>query len=834
MHTSGGGHNGSRLEDQLRLVIVESPHAAAPLIGALEVADVGAWMWVEAERALYFSPRVLELLGLAAEPRQDLLTRFSDCVHPDEREKVGRMLRGEVPAGPYKARYRFIPPGGPLRWIEDRGRVERDPSGVLIRQGGAMRDVTDEVGRELERREADARLEALVNAMPFAVWGRSGTNLTVTHQNAQAVARWGDLRGRAFADAHPAVRAEWEAHLADAMTGQVVRTRRDEVVDGEHRTFDHIIAPVIVGDRVTGVVGAAIDVTDEARTGKVQALLTEMSADFAGRSTEALDAGLVAALGKIGRWLGAPVAVLCEVIDSHGEQQARVTHWWVDRAIGLERPRLTEFDPRHIGSWLQRIAENTPVVLHTRDELPEDSPERAWLASIEVESLAMVPARQLDGRHTLLGVSGALDQRIDWPPETVSFLRLASTLLGAVLARARADANQKAVERRMQEAQRLESLGVLAGGIAHDFNNLLTAILGNASLLRAEHGEVAGMSEGLDQIEGASRRAAELCRQMLAFAGRGRFALQSLDVNAIVRDMQPLIQVTVPKKARLVLDLADSLPPVLADAAQLRQLLMNLILNAAEALEDAAGTIALRTAAGHRTSDQLSQTVFTPPPTPGDYVSVVVTDTGTGMTAETIGRIFDPFFSTKFTGRGLGLAAVVGIVRAHNGALHVHSEPGTGSTFELLLPAQQPAIAPPPEAVSAATHASSRAWRTTGTALVVDDEAGVRDLVRSVLERAGMTVVLADNGESGVARFGEIVKDVRVVLVDYAMPGLDGNEALAAMRELQPDLPAIVMSGYTPADIANASSHIFLQKPFTPAALREAVQRALGERDDVA
>ena len=829
MPASGGGHNGSRLEDQLRLVIVDSPDVAAPLVSALDVADIGAWMWVEAERSLYFSPRVLALLGLAAEPRGNLMSRFFQGIHPDDQDTVRPLLRGEATAGPFRVRYRFTPPGGPLRWIEDRGRVERDAADRLVRQGGALRDVTFEVGRELERREADARLEALVNAMPFAVWGRSGANLNVTHQNAASVALWGDMRGHALGDAPADLRRVWEGQLAEVMTGQVVRTRIEHVRDGELRTINEIIAPVVVEDQVTGAVGVAIDVTDEARASRIQALLTEISADFAGRSSDMLAEGLTLALEKIARFLGAPVAVLCEVSDNAEDEQGRLTHWWVDPATGRQQPRFLQFDARSIQPLLQRVALNTPVVIRSRDELREGSRERAWLAEHGLQSFAMVPTQPVEGTLTLLGLAGTFDEFVDWPQDTASVMRLASTLLTGVLARAGADAHQKSVERRMQETQKLESLGVLAGGIAHDFNNLLTAILGNASLLRAEHGSAEEFVEPIEQIELASRRAAELCRQMLAFAGRGRFALQLLDVNTVIRDMQALLQITVPKNSRLELALAPALPPVLADEAQIRQLVMNLVINAAEALADESGIITIRTTSGRRTAQDLSQSVFSPQLDEGDYVSLSVADTGSGMSEETVARIFDPFFSTKFTGRGLGLAAVVGIVRAHKGALRVESRVGAGSTFELMLPAREGSLPPPPEALSLATDAALAAWRTTGTALVIDDEQGVRELVRSVLERAGMTVLVADNGESGVREFQKVAGHVRVVLVDLTMPGLDGRQVLAEMQKIRADVPAILMSGYSPADLVNSPSHAFLPKPFTPARLRSIVKRLLGE-----
>jgi PAS domain-containing protein len=369
MHATGGGPNGSGLEDRLRLIIVDTPDVAAPLVRALDVADIGAWMWVVAERALYFSPGVFELLGLAREPASGLLRRFVGSVHVDDQSQVRALVNGHLPGGRFRLRYRVTPPDGPLRWIEDRGRVERTAAGVLVRQGGALRDVTYEVGGEQERREADARLEALVNAIPFPVWGRSGPKLAITHQNAASVAVWGNLHGQQLDDAPADLRPVWEQQLADAMTGQIVRGRHEEIFGGATRTVDEIVAPVIVEDAVAGVVGVAIDVSEEARAARFQALLTEISADFAGRSTDTLDAGVVHALERIARFLGAPVAVLGEIGDGRHNDPFRMTHSWFDLATQREQPSRLEVDVSALGTLLRAIELNAPLILRSREEL---------------------------------------------------------------------------------------------------------------------------------------------------------------------------------------------------------------------------------------------------------------------------------------------------------------------------------------------------------------------------------------------------------------------------------------------------------------------------------
>jgi signal transduction histidine kinase/CheY-like chemotaxis protein/PAS domain-containing protein len=823
--TVGGPSHGYRLNGDIRLVIVDSPDVAAPLVGALDVAGIGAWMWVEADNALYFSPRVLSLLGLALEPRANLLRRFIRAVHPEDQARVRRMFDREVPAGAYLERYRFTPPDGPLRWIEDRGRIERTPAGQLVRQGGVMRDVTEEVGSDHERREADARLEALVNAMPFAVWGYSGRSreeLRVTHQNARSVAWRGDLIGRGFNDLPQELRNLWQSEIDDVLNGQVLRMRTSRELPG--RVLDKIIAPVEVNGVSTGVVGVSIDVTEEERTRRFQYLLNEMTAEFASRSSDTLDAALHTALERLGRFFGGGMAAIGEVAD---DRRVRIPHWWVESAGGATAPAEEEFFDDQLNDLLDRVAANTPVTVRSLDDLAGQPALSAWCAGRRLQSFVLVPARHADDVLVVVGIGGAPDQPRDWPDDTVAQLRIAATVIAGVLARTRAEARQRLADKQIQEAKKLESLGVLAGGIAHDFNNLLTAILGNASLLRADYPDNAAIVAAVEQIESASKRAADLTRQMLAYAGRGRLALQPLDLNTLVRDCEPLLRATLPRRAALELRFTEPLPAVRGDQVQLRQLLTNLTLNAAEALDESDGRITIETAAEQLTADELAATVFNPRLPDGRYVRLSVVDTGSGMAPDIVARMFEPFFTTKFTGRGLGLSAVVGIVRAHQGALRVDSKPRRGSRFDLLLPVYSQA--------GHATAVDSRAlrdeaspWRLEGTALVVDDESGVRDWVQSVMQRAGLTVLTADSGRAAIELFREMAQDLDVVLVDLTMPDVNGREVVAAMQQIDASVPTILMTGYTADASPETSAARVLLKPFNANALRAAVDQALG------
>ncbi len=284
----------------------------------------------------------------------------------------------------------------------------------------------------------------------------------------------------------------------------------------------------------------------------------------------------------------------------------------------------------------------------------------------------------------------------------------------------RAEDDRRSLEAKIQHSQKLESLGILAGGIAHDFNNVLTGILGHADLAMMELPADSYARSLIAEVIKAARQAAALTKQMLAYSGKGRFVVKPLDLNAVMRDLGQLLRVTISKKCAVRYDLAPDLPAIDADDAQLRQVVMNLLINASEAIGDEGGLIQVTTGATTCDRAYLWETYLDHDLPEGLYVFVEVADTGCGMSEDTRKKIFDPFFTTKFTGRGLGLSAVLGIVRGHRGLLKVHSEPGRGTTFRVAFPASSR------PAVSEASVRTDSTWRGSGKVLVVDDEPLVR------------------------------------------------------------------------------------------------------------
>ena len=384
--------------------------------------------------------------------------------------------------------------------------------------------------------------------------------------------------------------------------------------------------------------------------------------------------------------------------------------------------------------------------------------------------------------------------------------------------RARAESERRELDATVQQAQKLESLGVMAGGIAHDFNNLLSAILGNVDLARALLDDPAEVKDALDQIAAASRRASELTRQMLAYAGRASLRREVVDARGVFTDIVPLVRAAQSKKVEFVVAPMPDPLWVELDPAQLSQVTLNLLTNAAEAIGEDAGTVTL-------TAGREPPPLATNPNGHRDWIRFSIEDTGAGIPDAVRQRIFDPFFTTKDSGRGLGLSAVRGIIRSLGGVLELASTPGRGTRFDIHLPA---AVAPP----RAGTPRSSAAVVVkAATALVVDDEASLRRIARRSLEDMGFTVVEAADGIEALERFREHVDMVRIVILDMTMPRMGGAEVLTEIRRTHPTLPVIVASGYDRAtEITAHGNHVgtsFLQKPFGTEAFREAVATAL-------
>ena len=393
--------------------------------------------------------------------------------------------------------------------------------------------------------------------------------------------------------------------------------------------------------------------------------------------------------------------------------------------------------------------------------------------------------------------------------------------------RKRAEAERLQLERRLQQSQRLESLGVLGGGIAHDFNNILMSVLGNAELALSALSPSAPARQNLLEIMASSRRAADLCQQMLAYSGRGKFVTEAIDLRALIEDMQGLLHSVISKKALLKLNLAKDLPPMRGDASQLSQVVMNLVVNASEAIGERSGIITVSTGLTDRSDGYLRNAYGQENLALGPYLSLEVSDTGAGMDEATQERIFEPFFTSKFSGRGLGLSAVLGIVRGHKGALRLDSELGRGTTFKLFFPVSEMDA----KSLAREKGASEGDWRGEGTVLLVDDEETLRILGAAMLTRLGFTVLTAADGREALAIYAEHRDEITLVLLDLTMPRMDGEQAFHELRLINPEVRVVVSSGYAEDDITarfvGQGLVGFVHKPYSLAELREQLRVAL-------
>jgi signal transduction histidine kinase/CheY-like chemotaxis protein len=380
---------------------------------------------------------------------------------------------------------------------------------------------------------------------------------------------------------------------------------------------------------------------------------------------------------------------------------------------------------------------------------------------------------------------------------------------------------RRQAEEALRQAQKLESLGVLAGGIAHDFNNLLTAILGNLNLAQTSIPLGSAALPYLENVEKSVLRAADLTKQMLAYSGRGRFVVKVHDLNQVVQEMTTLLRVSIPKKTTLRFHLDPRTLPIEADAAQIHQVVMNLVTNASDAIGEGEGAITLATRAVTLSPNQIPSATPGQMLAPGPYAVMEVSDSGSGMSPEVRARIFDPFFTTKASGRGLGLSAMLGILRAHKAGIQIESQVGEGSTFTLFMP-----LAAHHHAEPAAAAAASGS-RFTGEALVVDDEPTVLEFVSQALELIGFKTTTARDGAEAVEAFTKAPERFDLVLLDLTMPRMDGREALREIRLIRPEVPVILSSGFSDQEFlketASESNLLFLQKPYQIKELKQIV-----------
>jgi PAS domain S-box-containing protein len=680
---------------------------------------------------------------------------------------------------------------GTWRWFLVHGQARWNEHGAPVRMAGSTIDITAQKQAESALHTMEERFRQLAEGSSEVFWLIQPQPEQLLYISPSFERIWGI--GADHVQANP---GEWIDSIHQEDRGAVQQARSDLIASQGRSTYDieyrivrpdgtlrwiHDRASLIVDERgspalISGIAG---DVTDRRRSEEVEREMNQRISAL----VEASPLPIVALSGE-----------------------GIVTGWnpAAERVFGYSAAEA-------LGHYL-------PIV-------PPDQDEQFRAFRREVMAGSPFMGRQVRRRHK----NGA---DLDLTISTALLRRADGRVLGLmviyedVTEQRRMEQMSRQLQDRMLESQKLESLGVLAGGIAHDFNNLLTLILGNTHLARSELSPRSPAFESLQQVELATLRASELTAQMLAYAGKGRFVIGPVDLTAVLRGSAPLLEAALPGGARLRFELAEELPVIEADPAQLQQVLVNLVTNAGEALQRTRRSVTIRTGSFHADRGYLVSTVLPKDLPEGTYAYVEVEDEGTGMSQEIQDRMFEPFFSTRFSGRGLGLAAVLGIVRRHRGTVRVDSHPGQGTVIRVLFPVVGSA-----SRVSRSQYPEIGMPRVSAEVLLVDDEEGVLTLMRRFLERAGYSVRTASSGEEGLARFRESRGSLSAVILDLNMPGMGGDEALLAIRALDPELPVIVTSGYSEEEVgrrcAGARISAVLPKPYLPAELIEEVRRAI-------
>jgi two-component system cell cycle sensor histidine kinase/response regulator CckA len=758
-------------------------------------------------RLIHLSERAFDLTGYPVEDFLSGRRRPFDIILPDDVPTARRALaRALASRQPYDVHYRIRRADGEVRWLHDSGQFTFDDHGVPIRLDGVLLDITAQKQVEEQRDRALAALrqseERYRRIVETAAEGISA--LDVRHRVTFANARLAEMLGYTVEEMLGLPVTQF--YFPEDVAVQLERLARRQCGQGDR--YEMRLRRKDGGAVWVSV--SAVPITDDsgAFLGSF-AMFTDITAR---REMEAERDAALAALRQRAGYLSALIESLpgtAWLKDTEGRFLV------VNRAYAQLHGRAS---PEEVVGL--RDSDILPAALAERfraqDRLVMESGQTATFEEQREEAPGEV--RWYETRKTpIRDATGAIVGTAGYAHDVTALHRAADERL--------------ALERRLLQAQQMESLTVLAGAVAHDFNNVLQSVLGNLDLVLLDPGLSPEAAQLVTTAVASARQAVDLVRQLLTFAGCDHFEWHAVDINRLVTDYLDAIRLVLPDHVTLDLHLAPDVPTIQADPDHLRRALMNLVTNAVEAIGEATGRVTLTTGVRHCDETYLRQSRLSEKPPAGDYVYLDVSDTGCGMDDATLLRLFDPFYTTKLAGRGLGLPAVLGIVRGHHGAIIVRSRRGRGTSVRLLFPLTQPVTPPRPAGDTTLRQPSPQPTPPERLVLVVDDDDNVRRVAANYLRRRGFEVLTASDGEVALRLAEEHAPRLACVLLDLTMPGLDSSEVFVRLRTLCPTLPIILSSGYTEAAalarFGGQQPTLFLEKPYRLEALRDTLERML-------
>lgn len=724
------------------------------------------------EKVKFINSRSLSYLGL--EPEKVLERSFLDFIHEDDREMVldayRRRLQGENVAPVYDFRLRSH--DGRVMWVQISAKaIEWDGAPATL---NFLTDITELRKAAEEVREHQLKLSRLITSI-------EQDHFVYSHGPDGVFTYLSPSIEKILGYTPEEFMTHYSTYLTDAEINKLVEKHTNESIkgikqpsyrveifhkDGRIRCLEVNEVPAKNGDgNVVAIEGIARDITDQL----------------------AVEKKLNDALELNSKIVNSPMV---GVLAYRTTGQCILANKAAAALVGASEDDLLRQNFRELSSWISSglLSEAEKVI---RDDTPRTMEYHLVTTfSKELWMLGHFSTFDFGGEKCLLLLFEDISQR------------------------KKAETERFELEKRLLHAQKLESLGVLTGGIAHDFNNLLLAIMGNIELAREGIDPQSDVDEHLEHSLNASRRAAHLVHQMLAYSGKGRVRSEHLDLSELVTEHLSLLRASVPSTIEFDLEIDPDVPGIKADEAQVQQVVMNLVTNAAEAVAPSNGQIKIKLSPGTFTSKELKESLIPEKPAAGDFAVLEVADNGCGMDEITITKLFEPFYTTKMQGRGLGMSAILGIIRSHNGALFLRSEPGAGTSIKVLFPATRQNVSQKREPGSAAQKVRVK----TGTVLVVDDEEPLRKLARAILERCGHIILEAEHGQEAVEIFRENKEEVSYILLDLTMPVMDGRTALQEIRVIDPDAKVILTSGYAaedlPNDLMKEKNTAFIHKPF--------------------